>query len=167
MNKEKDPVDILLSEAFPRTGRGLGPGELTWHSTNKQMAFVFMADQVTLYFNQQQQKLAFDPELLKQVLGRELAEKEQLIEFLATNAVMLECKFQNPDYGRQIAGRFIKRLIKNWGPQQMLLVPDYGRAKPKDSMLFWRAIPCIITKQQIVFHVLPDGDTGESTQRGA
>ena len=165
MKKEKDPVDILLSEAFPQTRESLGPCKIIWHRTNKQMALEFMADRVALLLDAQPRHLRFDPALLKQVVGEAAAVKDEAIEFQATTAVMLECRFQNPDYGAQIAKRFIKRLIKIWGPQQVMLVPNYGLATAKESMVFWRAIPCIVTKRQIMFHVLPS-DQGERTRRG-
>jgi len=166
MKKERDPLDILLSEAFPQTRHELGPCKIIWHRTNKQMAFDFMADQVALLFDAQPRKLNFDPALIRQVLGGDYKPGEEAIEFHATTAVMLDCKFQNPDYGHQIAKRFVKRLIKNWRPQQVILVPNYGLAKEKESMIFWRAIPCIITTRGIIFHILPSKDTGESTRRG-
>jgi len=165
MKKEKDPVNILLSEAFPQKRDELGPCKITWHHTNKQMAFEFMADNTVLIFDAEQQQLIFDPVLLKVVLGREQVEKEQKIGYLATTVMMLECRLHNPDYGEQIAKRFIKRLIKNWGPQQVMLVPNYGLATTAQSMLFWRAIPCVVTARQIMFHILPS-DKGERTRRG-
>ena len=165
MVKEKDPVDILLSEAFPQTRESLGPCKIIWHSTSKQMEFAFMADQVALLLDAQARKLHFDPALIRQVVGEVTAAKEETIEFAATAVVMLECRFQNPDYGTQIARRFTKRLIKNWRPQQVVLVPNYGTATVKDSILFWRAIPCIVTKRQVMFHILPT-EQGESVRRG-
>jgi len=161
MKKEKDPVDILLSEAFPQVRVSLGSAQLTWYITNKQREFVFMADAVAIIYDVVEQQLAFDPTLLKQVLGRELAVEEKKITFKGVTPILLECKFQNPDYGARVAARFIKRLVKTWGPQQLLLVPEYGRAQPKDSKLFWRAIPCIVTMRQITFHILPAAGTGE------
>jgi len=165
MKKEKDPVDILLSEAFPQTRESLGPCKIIWHRTNKQMALEFMADRVALLLDRQPRQLPFDPALLKQVSCVEPTLRDEAIEFQATTAVVLECRFQNPDYGEQIAKRFIKRLIKNWGPQQVVLVPNYGLAVAKKSMLFWRAIPCVVTAQQVMFHILPT-ERGESTRRG-
>ncbi len=165
MKKEKDPVEILLAEAFPQTYKVLGPSKLTWYITNKQRIFEFMADQAELVFTGEQQQLNFDPQLLKEVLCREQVKEEEKIPFLATTAVLLTCKFTNPDYGERVAARFIKRLVKAWGPQQLLLVPNYGNAEPKDGYLFWRAIPCIITMRQITFHVLPN-ELGERLQHG-
>ena len=165
MVTEKDPVDILLSEAFPQTRESLGPCEITWHCTNKQMEFTFMADQVALLLDVQARKLHFDLALIRQVVGEATAAKGEAIEFQANAAVMLECRFQNPDYGAQVAKRFTKRLIKNWRPQQVVLVPNYGTAKVEDSILFWRAIPCIVTRRQVMFHILPT-EQGESVRRG-
>ena len=61
MKKEKDPVNILLSEAFPQKRDELGPCKITWHHTNKQMAFEFMADNTVLIFDAEQQQLIFTP----------------------------------------------------------------------------------------------------------
>lgn len=165
MEKEKDPVQILLDEAFPATRKALGPCKLTWYVTNKQREFEFMADAVTLHYDKVQTQLAFDPQLLKQVLMREEIKDETQISYLATTMQLLECKFQNPDYGARIATRFIKRLVKAWGPQQLLLVPNYGDASTAQSFMFWRAIPCIVTMRQITFHVLPN-DMGERVRQG-
>ena len=143
----------------------LGSCELTWYVTNTQRAFVFMADQTTVIYEEDTQPLHFDPQFLKQVLKRDEAKEDEQISFLGRTAKMLECKFQNPDYGRQIAARLMKRLIKNWGPQQLLLVPNYGNAAPKDSTLFWRLVPCVVDMRQITFHILPN-HKGERTLRG-
>jgi len=136
MVKEKDPVDILLSEAFPATRDNLGPCEITWHCTNKQMEFKFMADQVALLLDPQARTLHFDPALIRQVLKGDYKPEEERIEFPANAVVMLECRFQNPDYGAQIARHFTKRLIKNWRPQQVVLVPNYGQAKVRIACCF-------------------------------
>jgi len=146
--------------------RHLGPSKLIWHYTNKQRVFEFMADEVVLAIDQETHRVAIDPLFVKLVLGKEPKPENLLVAFTGTTAMVLECDFKNPDYGKQIAARFIKRLKKSWLPQQMLLVPNYGLATKAESMVFWRALPFLVTSKQILFHLLPTSDKGERVRRG-
>jgi hypothetical protein len=143
----------------------LGPCKLIWHHTNKQQAFEFMADEVVLAVDQETRQVRFDAGLVKQLLCREPKPGDMVLEYAGTTAMVLECEFSNPDYGKQIAARFIKRLQKSWGPQRMLLVPNYGLATKAQSFEFWRAMPFLVTHMQILFHLLPT-DHGDCLRRG-
>jgi len=129
------------------------------------MAFEFMADEAMLIIDQEEHEVRFDPALVRQILGREPKPDDMALPFNFATAMTLDCEFKNPDYGKQIAARFIKRLIKNWRPQQMLLVPNYGLATTAQSMVFWRSLPFLVTHKQFLFHVLPT-DEGERMRRG-
>lgn len=143
----------------------LGPCKLIWYQTNKQMAFEFMADGVVLIIDTVEAKVRFDSALVKQILCREPEPADMALHFNLATAMTLDCEFKNPDYGKQIARRFIKRLRKTWGPQQMLLVPNYGLATTAQSMVFWRSLPFLVTHKQFLFHALPT-DEGERVRRG-
>ena len=146
--------------------RNLGPSKLIWHHTNKQLAFEFMADEVVLVVDQETHQVSIDPLFVKQVLGKEPKPENLVVAFMGTTAMALECSFKNPDYGKQIAARFIKRLKKSWLPQKMLLVPNYGLATKAQSLEFWRALPFLVTHKQFVFHLLPTSDKGERVRHG-
>jgi len=107
-----------------------------------------------------------DPFLLQQLLGREPTPEEKLIEIKYTTTATLDCSFMNPDYGSHIAKRFIRRLKGNRKPQQMLLVPNYGLATKKESIVFWRVYPVLVTPKQVSFYLLPTDDTGERMRHG-
>ena len=143
----------------------LGPSKLIWYHTNKQRAFEFMADEVVLAIDQETHQVRIDPLFVKLVLDKEPKEENMIVAFNGTTAMALDCSFKNPDYGNQIAARFIKRLKKSWLPQQMLLVPDYGLATTAQSMLFKRALPFLVTNKQFVFHLLPN-EQGERVRHG-
>jgi len=143
-----------------------GPCKLIWHHTNKQMAFEFMPDQTLLILDVERKLQQFDPHFLRKVLGRMPTPEEAESEIEYTTAMRLECMFKNPDYGEQIATRFIKRLAKSVKPKQMLLIPNYGLATEKESMVFLRAQPYNVTAKQIIFHLLPTDDMGERVRRG-
>jgi len=145
--------------------KDLGPCKLIWYQTNKQLAFEFMADEVMLIIDTVEDEVRFDPGLVKQILGREPTPGDMAMHFNHATAMTLDCEFKNPDYGKQIAKRVIKRLRKNWGPKQMLLVPNYGLATTAQSMVFWRSLPFLVTHKQFLFHILPT-DEGERTRRG-
>lgn len=144
----------------------LGPSKLIWHHTNKQMAFEFMADDVVLTHDTEMHQMHLDPFLLQQVLGREPKPGEMVLEFQHTAAMMLECSFLNPAYGEQVSKRFVRRLVKNWGPKRMLLVPNYGMAPKREHILFHRAFPRRVVPQKFIFHLLPTDDMGERVRRG-
>lgn len=146
--------------------KNLGPCKLIWHHTNKQQAFEFMADEVVLAVDQETHQVAIDPLFVKQVLGKEPKPENLLVAFTSTTAMVLECSFKNPDYGTQIAARFIKRLKRSWLPQKMLLVPNYGLATKAENIVFWRALPFLVTHKQFIFHLLPTGDVGERVRQG-
>ena len=144
----------------------LGPSKVIWYHTNKQRVFEFMADEVVLAVDQETHQVRIDPLFVKLVLGKEPKPENLLVAFSGTTAMALECSFKNPDYGQQIAERFIKRLKKSWLPQQMQLVPNYGLATKAQSFEFWRALPFLVTGKQILFHLLPTSDKGERVKQG-
>ena len=144
----------------------LGPSKLIWHHTNKQMAFEFLADWVVLKHHTEMHRLRLDPLLLQRVLGRAPKPEEEELVVEQTIGARLECSFQNPAYGEQVAERFLKRFTKSAKAQQVLLVPNYGNATKKESMIFWRTYPYKVSKQEIVFYVLTTDDTGERVRRG-
>lgn len=154
-------MDQVLSTSIP-----LGHSKLTWHHTNKQMAFEFMADDVVITQEAKVRRQNLDPFFLQQLLGREPTEGEKVIEIKYTTGATLDCSFVNPDYGHRLSMRFIRRLTKHWQPQQLLLVPNYGLAPKKESFLFWRACPALVTPKQIVFYLLPTEGTGEIMRSG-
>lgn len=144
----------------------LGPCKLIWHHTNKRWAFEFMPERTLLILDVEVKRQHLDPFLLQQVLGREPKPEDLEMEITYTTAMRIECMFQNPAYGEQIAAKFIKRLAKSMKPKQMMLVPNYGRATKKESMVFLRAQPYSVTPRKIVFHLLPADDVGERVRRG-
>ncbi len=143
-----------------------GPCKLIWHPKNKQMVLEFMPDLTQLIIDVEVKPYHLDPFFLKKVLGREPTPDEKKIEISYTTSMRLECEFKNPDYGEQIAARFIKRMSKGMKPKQLLLIPNYGLAAKKDSMEFYRAQLYSIAPQKIVFLILPTDDTGERTRPG-
>ena len=138
-----------------------GPCKLIWHHKNKQMALEFMPDLTKLILDVEVKSWHFDSFFLQQVLGREPTLDEKSMDVSYTTAMRLECEFKNPDYSEQIAAKFIKRLKKSIKPKEMLLIPNYGLASKKDSMVFYRAQPYSIIPQKIIFLLLPTDDTGE------
>lgn len=72
----------------------------------------------------------------------------------------LECKFNNPDYVKEITKRLIKQLSKGKKARPLLLIPNYGFASKKDSVEFHRALPMVGSAidddtQKILFLMLP------------
>lgn len=80
--------------------------------------------------------------------------------------IRLECKFNNPDYAREITKRLIKQLSKGKKPRSLLLIPNYGFASKKESMIFYRALPQAISAGKIIFLLLPTDGTGEYARHG-
>jgi hypothetical protein len=75
----------------------------------------------------------------------------------------LVCKFNNPDYVKEITKRLIKQLSKGKKAPPMLLIPNYGFASKRDSMEFHHALPVVGSAiddgiQKIIFLILPTGD---------
>lgn len=146
--------------------KNFGPCKLIWHHTNKQMAFEFMPDKTLLILEGGVKREHLDPLFLQKVLGREPKPEETDIEIKYTTAMRLECLFKNPDYGAQIVAKFTIRMAKSMKPKQLLLVPNYGMATKKESIVFWRAAPCYIAADKIIFYLLPTDDMGEYARPG-
>ncbi len=119
-------------------GMKLGPCKLIWHYTNKQMVFDFMPDRTELIF--------------------EVEEK--------SCDMRLECKFFNINYGEEVAKQFKKLLKKGIKPRPMSLIPNYGFASKKDSMLFHRVHPLSIKALEMIFSILPTKGTREFARHG-
>ena len=125
-----------------------GPCKLIWHHTNKQAVLEFMPDLTELILDVENGGLPTPDEK-----GIELSPA-------AGSATMrLECRFNNPDYAKEIRKRLIKQLSKGKKAPPLLLIPNYGFASKKDSMEFHHALPIVGSAidddiQKIIFLIL-------------
>lgn len=115
-----------------------GPCKLIWHHTSKQMALEFISDEVQLTIN---------------------VEKHSC-------DMHLECKFNNPDYVKEITKRLIKQLSKGKKARPLLMIANYGFASKKDSVEYHRTLPMVSSAidddaQKIIFLILPTIDKRE------
>ncbi len=143
-----------------------GPCKLIWHYRNKQMMFDFMPNQTLMILDVEVKRWHLDPSLLRQALGREPTPGEQNIELSYSTSMCLECDFRDISYGQEIEAMFIKRLSKDIKPKQLLVIPNYGFASKKESMVFHRAQPQAISAEKIIFLLLPTDGTGEYGRHG-
>jgi len=143
-----------------------GPCKLIWHYRNKQMMFDFMPNQTLMKVDVEVKRWNLDPFFLQQILGRDPTLDEQHIELSYSTSMCLECEFRDTSYGAEIAEMFVKRLSKDIKPKQLLLIPNYGFASKKESMIFHRALPQAISPGKIIFLLLPADRTREYGRHG-
>ncbi len=109
-----------------------GPCKLIWHHTSKQVAVEFISDEVQLT----------------------IKEEEHSCD------MRLECKFNNPDYVKEITKRLIKHLSKGEKARPLLMIANYGFASKKDSVEYHGALPVVGSAidddtRKIIFLLLP------------
>jgi len=130
------------------------------------MMFDFMPNQTLMIIDVKVKRWHLDPFFLQQILGRDPTPDEQNIELSYSTSMRIECEFRDTSYGAEIAEIFVKRLSKDKKPKQLLLIPNYGFASKKESMVFHRALPQAITQGKIIFLLLPTDGTGEYGRHG-
>ena len=128
--------------------------------------FDFMPNQTLMIIDVEVKRWHLDSFLYQQVLGREPTPDEKHVEVSYSTSMRLECDFRDMSYGEEVAAIFVKRLSKDIKPKQLLLIPNYGFASKKDSVVFHRVQPQAISAEKIIFLLLPIDGTGEYGRHG-